>query len=123
VILVTSAGTVPAQAARFMPIHAFFLVRLLILRSLRAVCCLRSSFEGLQLATLSPRKSSNSRSVASAIADVLRAMMLSLDHCNALPEYSDIRKILSKILFLAAGSILIGIAYVSERCSLSRATM
>jgi hypothetical protein len=141
VILVTSAGTVPAQAARFMPITLVLAGRAFDLEVIESMsAAFVAACDGLQLATirrqdLSPRKSSNSRSVASATPDVLRTMTLSstgcplcanrryaLDHCNALSECSNIRKILPKILFLAAGSILIGIAYVSDRCSLSRAT-
>jgi hypothetical protein len=43
------------------------------------------------------------------------------DHWNALSECSNIRKILSKILFLTAAGILIGIAYISDCCSQSGA--
>jgi len=44
------------------------------------------------------------------------------DHWNTLSECSTIRKIIPKILFLTAASILIGIAYVCECYSSSRAT-
>jgi hypothetical protein len=56
-------------------------------------------------------------------ADIARVRPLSadrryaLDHGNALSECSNIQKILPKILFLTAGGILLGIAYVSDRCS------
>jgi hypothetical protein len=40
-----------------------------------------------------------------------------LDHCNALSECSNIQKILQKILLITTGGILIGVAYVSDRCS------